>query len=565
MTRTMRVRVGLGVAAVAIGLGASLQAQFRGAPEWTTSGYDAQRTGWVRSDGRLTKSAVEKGTFAFLWKAKFDNEAHQLTSLTEPILQDLLIGYRGFKTLAFVGGSADKIFAIDTDLARPYWTASLNYTASTGGRPPETIDCPGGLMATPSRRTAVAPSTFGAGGGGGFGRGGSMKSAVGKPGEGAMIIAERRGQPQAPPPQIAPPPPARTGDAPVSFGGVDTLWVMASDGFLRALRVSDGAETRVPIAFVPPSARPSSLIYLEGMVYTSTSHGCGAAPNAVWAVDVLAPEADRKVLSWKTGGASIIGTAGPAFGTDGTLYVALGDGPAIGTDTSAATDGQGAESAYSNAIVSLDRETLRPKDWFSIEGAHFSTSPTVVRYKDKDVIAVGASDGRVFLLDGASLGGSDHKTPLFASAKSSGGGIGTGTALATWEDDAKTRWLLAPAEKNIVAFKMTDQGGKVALEDGWKSRDLVSPLAPIVVNGLVMAASSGEYRGTEASLSAAARAQKSTPAVFYVLDGATGKELFTSGNTITSFARGGLSAGGGQVYLVTYDNHLYAFGIPMEH
>ena len=31
------------------------------------------------------------------------------------------------------------------------------------------------------------------------------------------------------------------------------------------------------------------------------------------------------------------------------------------------------------------------------------------------------------------------------------------------------------------------------------------------------------------------------------------------------FARAGLSAGAGQVYVVTYDNTLYAFGIPMEH
>jgi predicted ABC-type transport system involved in lysophospholipase L1 biosynthesis ATPase subunit len=82
---------------------------------------------------------------------------------------------------------------------------------------------------------------------------------------------------------------------------------------------------------------------------------------------------------------------------------------------------------------------------------------------------------------------------------------------------------------------------------------------------MVMAVSSGEYRGAEKDLTAAARAQKSTPAVLYVLDGITGKELWSSGKTITSFARAGLSAGGGQVYLVTYDNHLYAFGIPMEH
>ena len=84
--------------------------------EWTTSGFDAQRTRWVRSDIRLTKAAIEEGEFRFLWKATFDNEARQLHSLTQPVLQDLLIGYRGFKTLAFVGGSADRIFSIDTDL-----------------------------------------------------------------------------------------------------------------------------------------------------------------------------------------------------------------------------------------------------------------------------------------------------------------------------------------------------------------------------------------------------------------------------------------------------------------
>ena len=82
---------------------------------------------------------------------------------------------------------------------------------------------------------------------------------------------------------------------------------------------------------------------------------------------------------------------------------------------------------------------------------------------------------------------------------------------------------------------------------------------------MVMAVSSGEYRGGDATLTAAARAKQSQPAVLYVLEGATGKEMWNSGKTITSFARAGLSAGGGQVYLVTYDNQLYAFGIPMEH
>ena len=104
------------------------------------------------------------------------------------------------------------------------------------------------------------------------------------------------------------------------------------------------------------------------------------------------------------------------------------------------------------------------------------------------------------------------------------------------------------------------------LQPGWVSRDLVSPVAPAIGNGIVFAVSSGEYRTADASVTAAQRAQRSKPAVLYVLDASTGKELWNSGNTITSFVHVvAPSAGDGQVYVVTYDGTLYAFGIPLEH
>jgi outer membrane protein assembly factor BamB len=85
------------------------------------------------------------------------------------------------------------------------------------------------------------------------------------------------------------------------------------------------------------------------------------------------------------------------------------------------------------------------------------------------------------------------------------------------------------------------------------------------VNGVVFAASSGEFQGGAPATAAKERAERSTPAVLYALDAATGRELWASDTTMTSFARAGLSAGGGQVYVVTFDNTLYAFGVPMEH
>src|SRR5262249_34871212 len=101
---------------------------------------------------------------------------------------------------------------------------------------------------------------------------------------------------------------------------------------------------------------------------------------------------------------------------------------------------------------------------------------------------------------------------------------------------------------------------------GWVSRDLVSPLSPIVINGVVFAASSGEFRSNDSKVTAAQRAQRSSPAVVYALDAATGKELWNSGKTITSFVHGGgLSGGGSQLYLGTHDGTLYAFGYWIEH
>ena len=538
-------------------------AQGRGAAEWTTSGFDAQRSAWLRADTRLTKAAVQKGEFAFLWKMKIENTSRQLNSLTAPVLLDRLIGYRGFKSLAFFGGSDDRIFAVDTDLARASWTTVLNYTAPTGGRPPSSWNCPGGLMAMPSRRTVLVPSAGVTGAGGG--RAGVRNgSAVGEPGRGAAVLSQMpaRGGPPAPPP---PAPGSGRGPAPIGFGGVDPLFAVGGDGYLHSLYVSNGAPIEPAVPFLPPDAKPTALIWVDGVVYTTTSGECGAAPNAVWAMDLTKPAGERKAQVWKAGRASIAGSSGLSLGTDGTIYVALG------------TAGQGA--AHADSIVALDRDRLTPKDWFTAPGADFNATPIVLRH-GKDLIAATANDGRLYLLDAASLGGGDHKTPLASTAKYTTAGAGTG--LATFQDDSGGLWVFTTASGTtgdvtftqngpassgrIVAFKVIEEGGKLSLAPGWQSQDVATPLAPIVVNGMVFVVSSGEYRGPASPpLTAAQRAQRSAPAVLHVLDAATGRTLWSSGTTITSFARGELSAGGGQVYVVTYDNHLYAFGIPLEH
>src|SRR5262245_54949450 len=91
--------------------------------DWTTAGGDAQRSNWVRADAKISKDTV--GKLQQVWKVKLNNEARQLNSLTSAALLDRYIGYKGFRSLAFVGGSADTVFGIDTDLARMEWEKKL--------------------------------------------------------------------------------------------------------------------------------------------------------------------------------------------------------------------------------------------------------------------------------------------------------------------------------------------------------------------------------------------------------------------------------------------------------
>ena len=183
-------------------------------------------------------------------------------------------------------------------------------------------------------------------------------------------------------------------------------------------------------------------------------------------------------------------------------------------------------------------------------------------------------DGRLYVLDSASLGGADHKTPLSRTSQFSSGAAGT-SGLATWLDAAGTRWVVAAsggpvhAETKfamangtvtngaVAAFTLVEQNGAPTLQPQWVSHDLTSPVTPPSST----AWSSPCRAGVAAQRGAAAR----RPRCSTRSTAATGKQLWTSGTTITSFVPGvGPSAGDSQVYVVTNDGTLYAFGVPME-
>ena len=232
-----------------------------------------------------------------------------------------------------------------------------------------------------------------------------------------------------------------------------------------------------------------------------------------------------------------------------------------------------------NAVVALDQKTLAVKASFSAGAQEFTSSPVVFAHKNKTMIAATTKDGRVHLFDSEKL-----NAPLTASTATMKAADFAPGALASWQDPSGTRWILAPtngaqaadagfAASNgaitkgaVVAWKVVEQNGAPTLQPGWASRDLLSPLPPTIINGVVFVTSSGEFRTNDNTMTAAQRAARSGNAVIYALDATTGKELWNSGAAITSFAHGGAISGGmGQIYLTTYDGTIYAFGFPMEH
>ena len=339
-------------------------------------------------------------------------------------------------------------------------------------------------------------------------------------------------------------------------------YVISSDGMLHVVGLPSGKDIQRPAAFLPANARWSAPVAVNTTLYVATSGDCGGAPSGVWAIDL---DSDAKpAVSWKTNGGPVVGAV--AFTSDNTLIASIGAGRTTG-------DGK------ANAIVALDPKTLTVKDWFTQPATEFVTGPTIIEHNGKQIVAAATKDGRVVLLDAASLGGPNHSTPL-AIAKpifASGASVSAG-ALAAWQQStsatvpAATTWILAPVSGGlaagvsptngavsggaVVAMKLSETSGTLSLEPVWVSHNLSAPATPLIVNGVVFTLATG------APASATGRG---TPAVLHAYEGATGKRLWNSGTAMTAFASpGSLWSNGGQVYVGTHDGTLYAFGFNDE-
>ena len=247
----------------------------------------------------------------------------------------------------------------------------------------------------------------------------------------------------------------------------------------------------------------------------------------------------------------------------------------------------------------------------------------------------------LYLLDANALGGPDHSTPLYQSARLGNdeemlGGRGIWGSIATAADPQDRRFLYvpmwgppsksAPAFKfsdgdapngSVMAFQVSGEGDKLSLIPTWISRDMHVPDPPVVANGVVYAIQTGENtvqnprpggdvrvdpgaaggaarggqaapvgqagpaqgaapaaggrgpgRGSETSAAASAQTAakfRATPVsnlVLYAFDAQTGKQLYSSEKIIPGWVHYGEPVvAAGKVFVVTWDAHVYAFGL----
>jgi outer membrane protein assembly factor BamB len=492
---------------------------------------------WLTDGGNPQRTAWQKDEkiltkadvkdMQLLWKIKLDNEPRQMHSLFPPLIVGSVNTANGPKEMLIEAGVSDNLYGIDAHTGDIIWKKHFENTW-TPTTPVRNggILCPGGQTATP----VITPT-----------------------------------------------------DTPGKY----TIMAVSWDGRLHRVNVADGEDVALPAKFMPPNGKPYALNLYKNVIYTHTAQGCGGNPNIAYAYDL----ATNKVGTWGPSGGGMWGRTGPALSRDGTMYTGTGDGrwdPETG--------------AYGDGIVGLkqnpDTKALELADYFSPTNSEWlysrdldmQVTPAIFDFKGKELMVDASKECRVFLMDTASIGGDDHRhplytTPLICNEDVNFASAGIWGSMASWLDAKGTRWVLtpfwgaqhskfsAPLEygevKNgaIAAFKVEEKNGKFQLAPAWISRDMNRAEPPVIANGVVYAYGNGEdtdqaYPDIGLDDVAERRIPGSTHAVLYALDAQTGKELWSSGDQIKSWNHwSGLSVANGHVYIGTFDSVLYCFGL----
>ena len=414
--------------------------------------------------------------------------------------------------------------------------------------------------------------------------------------------------------------PGTPNDTPVIDKERGVVFFIPSDGKLRGLSVTDGAEKLTPVSTVAPFARAWSLNLIDNVIYTTSGRACGevsdknsleyaaamsglrrggrgplldaSALNAVDVSDLAHPSTvhfftagARPAAPWGRGGA----VRGP-----GGVFLETSDGrydPAAGD--------------FSESILRIAPKAVRLVDSFTptnwndnlMHDMSGSASPVVFDFGGKTLVAASQKEAVLRLLDAQDLGGNDHMTPLWQSPKlgndektGTDPGRGVWGGIATYETGGR-RFLYLPLlghpskdspvfpvtngpreDGSVIAFEVKNDGGKFSAVPLWTSTNMVMPDPPVVANGVVYALSTGgqamqnmAHVGEKRLGYDVSSVLRSTPVsnmTLYAYDAVSGKQLWSSGKTLSDWVHFSEPVVAlGKVYVATHDGHVVAFGL----
>ncbi len=503
------------------------------ASDFLTEGVDGARTGWVRDEKIFTPANV--GGTKLLWKVKLESTPRAMHNLFAPLVAERVTTPQGPRELAVVAGVSDHLFGLDVATGTQIWHRKFDSTLLEPGGTNDTL-CPGGQTAVPTM-AETSPGKY-------------------------------------------------------------TVYAVSWDGRLRQVNLADGQDVTAPEKFIPGGGKPYALNLQNGVIFTATAQGCGGLTNAFYSFDL----ATRKVSAFIPAGGGLWGRRGAAVDAEGRVFLGTGDAQ---FDPLTRRLGNGIVG------VKLDaKRQLQLVDYFGAPNANFlwrrdldvNTTPMAVDYRGRKFLIGTSKECRLWLLDRDALGGEDHRTtvhttPLFCNDAQAFDAKGVWGALAAWQDARGTQWVLAPfwgpvsttfkapiehsrpEGGGVAAFKLEERAGSWQLTPAWLSRDMDLAEEAVIASGIVFTYAAGEdasqttpdkawdepggpVYGGGLSSGPVRRIPTSRRATIYALDGQTGKELWSSGDEITSWNHfSGLTVANGRVYLATFDGVLYCFGI----
>jgi len=521
--------------------------------EWLTWGYDQERTGWNRAETTLSPKTVGKLTQIWSTQLSVPVDKYVLSTMTSPIVAAGVATQQGAKDLVFILGANDTLFAIDANDGKPVWQKSFP-NPQTPKKPKEWL-CPGTVNDTPT-------------------------------------IDKARG----------------------------IIFFITGDGKLRGLNLADGAQRLTPVAMTAPFARAWSLNLIDNVLYSTSGRACGEVSDKSSLEYAAAKSGLRRVGSGPLLDASAVNAADVSdlthpvvthFFTSGARPAApWGRGGAVrapGGVILETSDGRYDPAAgdFSESILKVAPKAARlmdsytPTNWMDnlMHDMSGSASPVVFNFAGKTLAAVSQKESVLRILDANNLGGPNHMTPLWQSPKL-GNDEKTGTdpsrgvwgAIATYENNGR-RYLYLPLyghpskespvfpvtngpreDGSIMAFEVKNDGGKISAVPVWTSANMVMPDPPVVANGVVYALSTGgqamqnmAHPGEQRMTYDVSSVLRSTPVSNIVLtayDAESGKQLWSSGKTITGWVHFSEPVVAlGKIFVATHDAHVIAFGL----